>query len=115
MIEPDTIREIVDTYARHGWELRRVLLSASLKRELADEAARLFAGVRIVDSDLDAAWFSRQSRPDSVAWEIRRLGNLPFALVTSVAGDAGPDELEAALSETQQRLRETSRKFAGNA
>ena len=107
MISPDAIEEILATYKKHGWVLRRVLLSSELKTKLGDEAKTLFPGVELRDADLDAAWFSRQSRKDSVAWEVRRLGPLPFALVEVVNTDLPVDELEEVLSDAEERLRQS--------
>lgn len=44
------------------------------------------------------------------AWEIRRLAGSPFALVVVVADSAGPEELEAALRETELRMLECIRR-----
>ena len=107
MISTDAIKEILATYKKHGWVLRRVLLSPGLKRQIGNEAETLFAGVELKDTDLDAAWFSRQSRKDSVAWEIRRLGPLPFALIEVVDADLPAEELENVLSDAEERLRQS--------
>jgi len=107
MIGTETIREIIATYEKHGWILRRVLLSPELKRQLGAELGTLFSDATLVDSDINGVWFSRQSRQDSVAWELRRLGPLPFALVEVVDADILPEDLEDVLSETEERLRES--------
>ena len=107
MISTDAIKEILATYKKHGWVLRRVLLSPGLKRQIGTEAETLFPGVELKDTDLDAAWFSRQSRKDSVAWEIRRLGPLPFALIEVVDADLPAEELENVLSDAEERLRQS--------
>lgn len=111
MIEPQEISEIIATYKKHGWALRRVLLSAGARNTLADRLEVLFPEVDVVDSDLDAAWFSRQSRPGFVAWELRRFAALPFALVTNVPAEATADELETALAATENSLRQSRRDF----
>ena len=67
---------------------------------------RLLSNAEVTDADLDAVWFSRQSSPDVEAWELRRLSALPFALVTLVQTDATSDELEAALTQIEEDLRE---------
>jgi hypothetical protein len=108
MIDAASIREIIATYAKHGWTLRRVLLSAELKKRIATEITGLFDDAVLIDSDINAAWFSRQSRPSSVAWELRRLGPLPFALVEVVDINLPPDELENVLSEAEDQLRQTA-------
>lgn len=110
MIGTDTIIEVLATYKKHGWVLRRVLLSPGLKVQVGDEAESLFPDAKLIDSDLDAAWFSRQSRPDSVAWELRKLGPLPFALVEVVDADLPAESLESVFSETEERLRQSGLK-----
>ena len=110
MIGTDTIIEVLATYKKHGWVLRRVLLSPGLKAQIGDEAETLVPGVEIRNSDLDAAWFSRQSRKDSVAWELRRLGPLPFALVEVVDAEMPAAELENVLSDAEERLRQSGLK-----
>ena len=81
MIDAGSIRELLETYSENGWILRRVLLSAALSKQLGDEKLRLFGDVRIEDSDIDAAWFSRPPKPGGVAWEIRYLSDVPYALL----------------------------------
>jgi len=110
MIDTDAIREVLATYQKHGWILRRVLLSPGLKKQVADESRTMFPNAEIVDSDLDAAWFSRQSRKESVAWELRRLGPLPFALVEVVDADLPAEDLENVLSDAEERLRQSGLK-----
>ena len=107
MIDSDAVKEILETYKKHGWVLRRVLLSPEFKGQIGDEVDTLFPGGEIRDADVDAAWFSRQSRKDSVAWELRRLGPLPFALVEVVDTDLPTEELEEILSHAEERLRQS--------
>lgn len=87
MISADGIAAIVAQYESFEWRLRRVLLSPELRERLGQTATALFGSAEIVDSDLDAAWFSRPSRGASVAWEIRRLDDFPFALVEVIEVD----------------------------
>lgn len=110
MISTEAVKEILATYKKHGWALRRVLLSPEFRRQIGDEAENLFPGVELRDADLDAAWFSRQSRKDSVAWEVRRLGPLPFALVEVVDADLPAEELENILTDAEERLRQSGLK-----
>jgi len=110
VIGTDTIREVLATYKKHGWVLRRVLLSPELKAQIGDEANTLFPDVQVKDSGLDAVWFSRQSRKDSIAWELRRLGPLPFALVEVVDAELRSEVLESVLSNAEERLRQSGLK-----
>ena len=56
MIDADTIGEILATYQKHGWILRRVLLSAAVKEKIGHKN-NLFGKIQVADSDMDAAWF----------------------------------------------------------
>ncbi len=100
MISGKEIGEILSLYAKHGWILRRVLLSDKLRESLTEE---LFGDAEIVSSKLDALWFSRVSNKNE-AWEIRHLSNTPFALVEVFPEATSDKEREEILNETQTRL-----------
>lgn len=105
MIDPAEIREIIATYQKHGWILRRLLLSPSLTEKLGGHDVRYFQGVAILDSAFDAAWFSRPPTDGGVAWEIRYLGGFPFALLENI--NEKDSEFEASLRRVEARLCET--------
>ena len=105
MIDAAVIREIISVYSKHGWTLRRVLHSASLEKVLEKESPVLFAGATIKTSDIDAAWFSRDTNAGGTAWEIRHLSSAPFALVVVIDEKSG--NFEDILLDTEDRLRET--------
>ena len=100
MIDPLTVGEIIAQYDKHGWILRRALLSAESKGALA----KVLGDLEIELSELEALWFSRRSNPGSEAWELRRLTRLPFALVAVVSTDASAEELEATLSQVADEM-----------
>jgi hypothetical protein len=102
MTDPETVGEIIAQYEKHGWKLRRALLSVEGKARLSDA----LPDIETVDSDLNALWFSRRSQPDSEAWELRRLTNLPFALVAVIRNEATEDEVEATLDQVVDEMRE---------
>lgn len=101
MIDPVIVGEIVSQYEKHGWILRRALLS----QEGENASIKLLGDIEIEPSDINALWFSRRSKPESEAWELRRLTGLPFALVAVVSSDASAEELEAALSQVVEEMR----------
>jgi len=105
MIDKDAIGEIIRTYQKHGWILRRVLLSPELKQKLAGNTSALFGAADIADAEIDAAWFSRPPKSGGVAWEIRYLGELPFGLLENV--DENDAEFEDKLKNIESRLRQT--------
>ena len=100
MIDANEINEIISTYKKYGWELRRVLLTAELK-ENVDE---MFSGVSVSESDIDAAWFSRPPQTGTIAWEIRHLNTAPYALLEHL--DETDADFEAALHAVETRLRD---------
>lgn len=105
MIDAAGVRELIETYAKHGWILRRVLLSPQLNKALDKYKHELFGDVMVTDSDLDAAWFSRPPKAGDVTWEIRYLGDIPYALLEPM--DESSDEFESCLKGLESRLRET--------
>ncbi|MBK7392769.1 MAG: hypothetical protein IPI64_05620 [Chloracidobacterium sp.] len=100
MIDANEINEILTTYKKYGWELRRVLLTAALKSNVGET----FAGVSVADSDIDAAWFSRPPQTGPIAWEIRHLSIAPYALLEHL--DETDAEFEATLRAVETRLRD---------
>ena len=55
-------KDIIAVYQRHGWKLRRVLLSPSLRDELAQQGDDVFGDAVLLDSEFDALWFARPSQ-----------------------------------------------------
>ena len=105
MINAAAISEIIAIYRKHGWILRRILLTAAMKDRLGKDAAQLFDDVQAIDSDIDAAWFSRLPKQGGVAWEIRHLSETPYALLENI--DENSPGFEDALRSVESRLRET--------
>jgi hypothetical protein len=91
MVEASLIKEIIALYRKHGWDLRRVLLSDNGRGDLKDHLAELFGDAEIAEFEKDAAWFSRRSGDEGEAWEIRLLAETPYALIDVF----GPDQDEA--------------------
>lgn len=108
MIGEQEVREILTQYEKHGWSLRRVLLSAEIKSSLPPS---LFGQIEIVSSDVNALWFSRASFDGRETWELRHLSNTPFALVEVFEADDDEDAREDARYEMQTRLAAQASKF----
>lgn len=101
MISAGQIREIIKQYEKHGWTLRRVLLSpAMMESSGADEI--VFGDAPVTPAEIDAAWFSRPSKGGE-AWELRRLSGSPFALVEIFDADGE----EAVRDQTRQEMEKT--------
>ena len=102
MMTAAEFRSIVEQYVRHGWVLRRVLLSESTRQKLADHVAGVLGEAPVVEREFDAAWFSRPPADGTIAWEIRNLGDTPYALVEHL--DEGDPQFENALRLVEERL-----------
>ena len=106
MINEQSVREILAQYEKHGWNLRRVLLSTPI-----ENSAMLFGQAEIVCSDINALWFSRASFEDRETWELRLLSDAPFALVEVFEADDDETVREEIRSEMETRLSEQASKL----
>ncbi|MFL6373884.1 MAG: hypothetical protein ACJ73D_04370 [Pyrinomonadaceae bacterium] len=97
MISQQEFDELVATYEKYGWVLRRVVA-----RDLTAAPRVLPTGVAAVAGVVDAAWFSRPPSEGAIAWEIRFLGGTQFALVVHL--DENSIEFEDELHQTEERL-----------
>jgi hypothetical protein len=104
MLDADQIEEIIATYRKYGWMLRRVLLTMQMKSVTQDRASTLFGDASIRESGIDAAWFSRPPMSGGVSWELRYLGDIPFAILEKV--DEQDPEFENVLRNVESRLRD---------
>ena len=101
MIDVKALSEIIAVYEKHGWMLRRILERGPDKHRPAGELEKVFK-VPMLPSSIDAAWFSRPPAGGPVAWEIRYLGERPFALLESL--DENDPNFEESLAEIEGRL-----------
>lgn len=104
MSDLTTISELIEQYSRHGWIVRRALLSAGSIMALGASLVSLYPDLEISESVHEALWLSRRSHPDREAWELRRLSGSPFALVTNLEDALDDSDREALLSGTFQRM-----------
>jgi len=109
MIQAEQIARILALYNKHGWILRRVLLSEALRAGLHGELENLFGTAEIRSSEIDAAWFSRRSKPEQETWEIRLLSETPYALMEIFDTEDDDEIREETLSEVEERLKTSSR------
>jgi hypothetical protein len=103
MDTPELISEITATYARHGWELRRVLLRPETRAALASE---LFGQAATIESDFDALWFARSSQAGREAWELRLIAEQRYALFEAFEADENEADREEVRLEMENRMRE---------
>ena len=102
------VAEIIGQYERHGWKLRRVLLSPDLAASL-DRA--LFGDAEIAHAaEGSGLWFSRRSQPGHEAWELRRISAAPFAIVELVPDGLTDEERDGLLSAAESRMFDPARR-----
>ena len=106
MITAAAFREILAQYKSFGWQLKRLILTADTKHVLVRVNEDIFENIPVVESDLNAAWFSRPNANGRVAWELRSLGPTPFALVDSSEPDARESELIELFERVENQMRQ---------
>lgn len=105
MNQLERLSEAIATYSKHGWKLERVLLSEATRSQLGEDEARArFEGARVVDAPVDALWFSRASHAGREAWELRLIGETPYALFETFEMDEAEEDREDVRREMEARL-----------
>jgi hypothetical protein len=98
-------KQIIATYSKHGWALRRVLLRPQTRGFLDTQSETLFPEAEIKESEVDALWFSRDSHEGRQAWELRLLSETPYALFETFEPDEAEEDREELRLEMEARLR----------
>ena len=98
-------------YRRHGWRLVRVLARAETLAELrgpegGEGGGASFEGVPVVEFEVDAMWFTRPSAEGREAWELRLVGETPYALFELFEPDEAEEDREDVRREMEARLRD---------
>lgn len=107
MSKRDIAEEILGLYRKHGWELRRILLKLDEAHQL--EPNIIFPGVQVIDSSIDAMWFSRPSHGGE-AWELRLISEQPFALFEKFEKDENEEQRDEVRDEMEAKMRDYVRK-----
>ena len=102
----DLFMELVATYRKHGWELRSALLRPATFAVLQREGAHLLDKVVVKQAGFDALWFSRPSQNNREAWELRLLGQTPYALFETFEIDETEEERDDVKLEMEARMRD---------
>jgi hypothetical protein len=103
----EQIREILATYSKHGWRLKRLLLTREARALLTESEQDIFAEAEVVvDSPINALWFARPSHAGREAWELRLVAETPYALFETFEADEEEEEREEVRREMEARLRE---------
>jgi hypothetical protein len=108
MSQTDLLLEILATYRKHAWLLRRVLLTAEAQQTFTDRSAFGDAGVET--STINALWFSRPSHEKREAWELRLVSEAPYALFEIFERDESEEQREEVRQEMEARMREYASK-----
>ena len=104
MSQKDILLEILATYKKHAWTLRRVLLTTDAQQTFSDRSAFGDAGVET--STINALWFSRPSHEKREAWELRLVSENPYALFETFESDETEEQREEMRQEMEARMRE---------
>ena len=99
-------KELIATYQRHGWELKRVLIKPATRNDLGEQMAGLFNAAGLVEAEFDALWFARPSQGNREAWELRLVAEQPYALFAAFESDETEEEREEARLEMEHQMRE---------
>ncbi|HYH85083.1 MAG TPA: hypothetical protein VEX60_06335 [Pyrinomonadaceae bacterium] len=113
MTQLGKFQDALATYRKHGWRLARVLARGetlaemrATKVEVEAEGAGVFEGVTVTESTVDAMWFTRPSHEGREAWELRLIGEPPYALFELFEPDEEEEDREDVRREMEARLRE---------
>src|SRR5947208_1595798 len=98
-------KEIIAMYERHGWTVRRALLSKETRAAIDDS---VFNAAAIIDSDFDAVWFARPSDSGREAWELRLLAEQQYALFEAFEADESEEDRDEARLEMENRMRDSA-------
>ena len=98
-------KEIIATYQRHGWNLKRVLLKPLTRNDLNERTAELFNEARLIEAELDALWFARPSHGNREAWELRLVAEQPYALFAAFESDETEEDREEVRLEMEHQMR----------
>ena len=110
MSKYDQFAEVIGSYRRHGWELRRAIVTAASGVEIANRRESLFGDAIVNEGRCDALWFSRPSVKDREAWELRLVAETPYALFEAFEADETDEQREEVRLEMEARLREYATK-----
>lgn len=100
----ELINDILEIYLKHGWQLRRVLLTPESRSQFDPTSLRVEA--QLQESSIDAIWLSRPSHAGREAWELRLLAEQQFALFETFEKDETEEQREEMRSEMQARMRD---------
>lgn len=104
MTQLERITDILATYRKHGWQLKRVLLRQETGAELTAFEREIFEDATVQEAVVDALWFARPSHAGREAWELRLVAETPYALFETFEMDEAEEEREEVRHEMEARL-----------
>jgi hypothetical protein len=102
-------KEIIATYQRHGWELKRGLVTPATQKDLSEQDSGVFIEASLSEAEFDALWFARPSQAGREVWELRLLAEHPYALFAAFESDETEEEREEARLEMEHQMRDQVR------
>lgn len=102
MKKAELLTDLIGTYNKYGWQVRRLLLKSETRAEISS----LPHSIPVVEAPVDAVWFSRPSHENREAWELRLLAETQYALFETFAPDESEEEREIVREEMETRLRD---------
>ena len=106
MSQIDRLHEIIGTYRKHGWTLRRVLLTPETGALCGKTEWTIFADAKVGPAAIDDLWFTRPSHEKREAWELRLVADSPYALFETFESDETEEQREEMRLEMEARMRE---------
>ena len=103
----DQFRETLATYRKYGWRLARVLMHRDALAELhAATGDAQFETVAAREFPIDAMWFVRPAEGGREAWELRLVGDSPYALFEMFEPDEAEEDREDVRREMEAKMKE---------
>ncbi len=99
-------KEIIANYRRHGWELKRVLITPAVRNDLKAEAEGIFDRADLIEAEFDALWFARPSTAGREAWELRLVAEQAYALFAAFEPDETEEDRDEARLEMEHQMRD---------
>ncbi|HEV2801648.1 MAG TPA: hypothetical protein VGW12_14335 [Pyrinomonadaceae bacterium] len=103
----EQFNETLATYRKYGWQLARVLMRAETLEDLraATGDVRLDS-IAAREFPFDAMWFVRPSAGGREAWELRLVGDSPYALLELFEPDEAEEDREDVRREMEAKMKE---------
>ena len=103
----DQFRETLATYRKYGWQLARVMMRPEALAELRDATGgEDFETVAAREFPFDAMWFMRPAGGGRDAWELRLVGDSPYALFELFEPVEAEEDREDVRREMEAKMKE---------